>query len=60
MDRCFTYLSSYTDNGTAQSSLLKLHLVGELTVFIRMINLKQHCWAARGVDHEDMGKSEDI
>ena len=37
------YLEGYGDNGTAQSSLLTLHLVGEFMVFIQMIDARQHC-----------------
>ena len=43
MDRCFTYLSGYADNGIARSSLLTFHPEGKLTPLPVMVKLKQHC-----------------
>ena len=55
MDRCFTYLSGYTDDGTAWPSLLAFQPGGEFTPLPDTTLL-----GCRGKDHEDIGKADDI
>ena len=51
VDRYFTYLSGYTDDGTARPSLLSFQPGGEFTPLSDTT-----LFGCRGVDHEDIGK----
>ena len=55
MDRCFSYLSGYTDDGSVWPSLLAFQPGGEFTPLPDTTLLG--CWS---IDHEDIGKGGDI
>ena len=59
MNGYFTYLSGYTDNGTARSSLLTLHLAPSLRLYPNG-QAETTLFGCRGEDHGMMGKGEDI
>ena len=43
VNRCFTNLSGYKDNGTVRTCPLAVHLKDKVMPFILMVKIKQHC-----------------